>query len=152
MFSIDSRDFLNNPLSFGFITVKQICLFFHVFDFQGPFRRQTDPIILPHHFFGYSRDFLNSPLSFGFITVKQICLFFHVFDFRDLSDAKRTQSFCYIIFLGNRRPWEEELNGEHNEARDRGPRGPTPWTHGGSHLSTRASFQHSLGLHGFVLT
>jgi hypothetical protein len=33
MFSIESRDFLNNPLSFGFNTVKQILLFLHVFDF-----------------------------------------------------------------------------------------------------------------------
>jgi hypothetical protein len=52
MFSIDSKDFLNNALSFGFITVKRIFLFFHIFDFQGPFRRQTDPIILQHHFSG----------------------------------------------------------------------------------------------------
>jgi hypothetical protein len=27
MFSIDSRDFINDPLSFGFDTEKQICLF-----------------------------------------------------------------------------------------------------------------------------
>jgi hypothetical protein len=51
MFSIDSRDFLNDPLSFGFNTAKQICLFLHVFDFQGALGRQTDPIFLPHHFF-----------------------------------------------------------------------------------------------------
>jgi hypothetical protein len=36
MFAIDSRDFLNNPLSFGFNTTKQIFLFLHVFDFEGP--------------------------------------------------------------------------------------------------------------------
>jgi hypothetical protein len=31
MFSIDSGDFLNDPLSFDFNTVKQICLFLHIF-------------------------------------------------------------------------------------------------------------------------
>jgi hypothetical protein len=51
MFSIDSVDFLNDPLSFGFNTTKQISLFLHVFDFQGPPRHQTDPIFLSCHFF-----------------------------------------------------------------------------------------------------
>jgi hypothetical protein len=43
--------FLNNPLSLGFNTTKQICLFLHVFDFQEPSGRQTDPKFFPHHFF-----------------------------------------------------------------------------------------------------
>jgi hypothetical protein len=47
MFFIDSGDFLNGLLSLGFNTVKQICLFLHVFHFQGPFERQMDPIFLP---------------------------------------------------------------------------------------------------------
>jgi hypothetical protein len=51
MFSLDSGDFLNGPLSFDFNTTKHIFLFLHIFDFQGPFRRQTDPNFLPHHFF-----------------------------------------------------------------------------------------------------
>jgi hypothetical protein len=34
LFAIDPRGFLNNPLSFGFNTLKQISLFLHVFDFQ----------------------------------------------------------------------------------------------------------------------
>jgi hypothetical protein len=55
MFSIDSVDFLNDPLSFGFNTTKQISLFLHVFDFQGPSERQTDPIFLQHHFLGNRR-------------------------------------------------------------------------------------------------
>jgi hypothetical protein len=50
MFFIKSRDFLSNPLLYGFNTAKQV-FFLHVFDFQGPFGRQTDPIFLPHHFF-----------------------------------------------------------------------------------------------------
>jgi hypothetical protein len=36
MFSTDSNNFLNEPLSFGFNTAKQIFLFLHVSDFQGP--------------------------------------------------------------------------------------------------------------------
>jgi hypothetical protein len=46
-------------------------------------------------------DFLNDPLCFGYDTAKQICMFS---TFRDLPDVKRTQTFCHIIFLGNRRP------------------------------------------------
>jgi hypothetical protein len=53
--SIDSWDFLNDPLSFGFSTAKQIFLFLHVFEFQGPSRCQTDTIFLPHHFLGNRR-------------------------------------------------------------------------------------------------
>jgi hypothetical protein len=34
MFSIDSGDFQNDPLSFGFNTMKQIFLFLHVFTFR----------------------------------------------------------------------------------------------------------------------
>jgi hypothetical protein len=34
MFFIDLVDFLNNSLSFDFNTVKQICLFLHVFYFD----------------------------------------------------------------------------------------------------------------------
>jgi hypothetical protein len=52
MFSIDFRDFLNDLLSFGFNIAKHIFLLLRVFDFQGPFERQTDPNFLPHHFFG----------------------------------------------------------------------------------------------------
>jgi hypothetical protein len=55
MFSIDFGDFLNGPLSFCFNSEEQIFLFLHVFDFQGPSRRQMDPIFLPLHFFGISR-------------------------------------------------------------------------------------------------
>jgi hypothetical protein len=70
LFAIDFGGFLNDPLSFGFNTAKQIFLYLHVFDFQGPFERQT---------------------------------------------------FCHILFSGNRRPWEEvnggatkqELGGHH---------------------------------------
>jgi hypothetical protein len=51
MFSIYSKDFLNDPLSYGFNTVKQIFLFLHVFDFQESSRRQTDPNLFPRHFF-----------------------------------------------------------------------------------------------------
>jgi hypothetical protein len=51
-----------------------------------------------------SKDFLNDPLSFGFNTVKQIFLLLHVLTFRDLPNVKRTQSFCHVIFLGNRIP------------------------------------------------
>jgi hypothetical protein len=50
MFSIESGAFLNNPLSFCFNTAKQIFLILHVFNFQGSFRRQTNPIFLPNHF------------------------------------------------------------------------------------------------------
>jgi hypothetical protein len=57
-----------------------------------------------------SGDFLNDPLSFVFNTSKQIFLFLHVFTFRDLLDVKQTQYFCQVIFLGNWRPWEEEVN------------------------------------------
>jgi hypothetical protein len=42
MFSIDSKDFLNDPLLFGFNTAKQNCLFLHVFYFQRPSGCQTD--------------------------------------------------------------------------------------------------------------
>jgi hypothetical protein len=35
MFYIDFRDFLNNPLSFGFNSVWHKTLFFSVFDFLG---------------------------------------------------------------------------------------------------------------------
>jgi hypothetical protein len=52
MFSIDFRDFLNDILSFGFNIAKHIFLLLRVFDFQGPFERQTDPNFLPHHFLG----------------------------------------------------------------------------------------------------
>jgi hypothetical protein len=52
MFSIESWDFLNNPLSFGFNTLKKVSLFLHVFDFQGPSGLQTYPIFLPHNFLG----------------------------------------------------------------------------------------------------
>jgi hypothetical protein len=51
MFSIDSGDFINDPLLFGFNTEKQICLFLHVCDFQGPSERQTESTFLPCHFF-----------------------------------------------------------------------------------------------------
>jgi hypothetical protein len=51
MFFIDSEDFLNDPLLFGFNTMKQIFLFLHVFDFQGPSGRQKEPIFWPCHFF-----------------------------------------------------------------------------------------------------
>jgi hypothetical protein len=34
MFSIDSGDFLSDPLSFSFNTTKQICLFLHVLTFR----------------------------------------------------------------------------------------------------------------------
>jgi hypothetical protein len=43
-------------------------------------------------------DFLNNPLSFGFNIVKQIFLFLQYFTFGDLSDVKRTQSFCHFIY------------------------------------------------------
>jgi hypothetical protein len=33
MFSIDFSDFLDNSLSFGFNTAKQIFLFLHIFNF-----------------------------------------------------------------------------------------------------------------------
>jgi hypothetical protein len=52
MFSIDFEDFLNDPLSIGLNTAKQIFLFLHVFDLQGPSGCQTDPFFLPRHFFG----------------------------------------------------------------------------------------------------
>jgi hypothetical protein len=52
MFSIDSWDFLNDLLSFGFNTAKQICLFLQVFDFQRPSGCEMDSKILPHHFLG----------------------------------------------------------------------------------------------------
>jgi hypothetical protein len=55
MFSIDSRDFLNNPLSFAFNIAKQIWLFLHVFDFQGPSERQTYPIFLLRNFLANRR-------------------------------------------------------------------------------------------------
>jgi hypothetical protein len=55
MFSIDSEDFLNDPLSFAFNTAKQFCLFLHVFYFQGPSGPQTDPIFSLHHFLGNRR-------------------------------------------------------------------------------------------------
>jgi hypothetical protein len=51
MFCIDSGDFLNDPLSFGFNTMRQSFLVLHVFDFQGPSARQTEPIFLPHQYF-----------------------------------------------------------------------------------------------------
>jgi hypothetical protein len=51
MFSIDSGDFLNDLLSIGFNTAKQIFLFLHVFEFLGPSKHQTDPIFFPRHFF-----------------------------------------------------------------------------------------------------
>jgi hypothetical protein len=51
MFYIDFRDFLNDLLSFVFNTMKQIFLFLHIVDFQGPSGHQTDQIFLPHHFF-----------------------------------------------------------------------------------------------------
>jgi hypothetical protein len=51
-------------------------------------------------------DFLNNHLSFDFSIAKHICLFLHVFHL-DLSDIKRTQSFCHVIFSRNIRPWEE---------------------------------------------
>jgi hypothetical protein len=51
MFSIDSMNFLRNPLSFGFKYYEADLLVLHVFYFQGPSRCQTDPIFLPHHFF-----------------------------------------------------------------------------------------------------
>jgi hypothetical protein len=51
--------------------------------------------------FGY---FLNNLLSFGFNTPKKISLFLHVFlTFRDLQDVKWTQTFCHIIYSGNRK-------------------------------------------------
>jgi hypothetical protein len=40
--------------------------------------------------------------------------------FRDLQDIKWTKTFCHAIFLGNRRPWEEEVNRERDEAGIRG--------------------------------
>jgi hypothetical protein len=46
MFSIDFGDFLNNPLSFGFNTTGHICLFLHVFEFDGPLGCQTEPIYI----------------------------------------------------------------------------------------------------------
>jgi hypothetical protein len=43
--------FLRKSISFDFNT--HICLFLYVFFyFQRPSERQTDPIFLPHHFFG----------------------------------------------------------------------------------------------------
>jgi hypothetical protein len=46
--------------------------------------------------------------------------------FRDLSDIKRTQTFCHVLFLGNRRPWVEEINGGCHEAGKRAHHaGPT---------------------------
>jgi hypothetical protein len=55
MFSIDFKDFLNDPFSFCFNIAKYIFLFLHVFDFQGPFGYQTDTIFLPRHFLGNRR-------------------------------------------------------------------------------------------------
>jgi hypothetical protein len=51
MFSIDSEDFINDLLSFSFNTAKQIFLFLHVFDFQGPYECQMDPIFFAMSFF-----------------------------------------------------------------------------------------------------
>jgi hypothetical protein len=44
MFSIESGDFLNNHVSFGFNTAKEFLLILHVFDFHRPSGRQTNPI------------------------------------------------------------------------------------------------------------
>jgi hypothetical protein len=52
MFSVESGDFLNNPLSFGFNSIGQVIIFFHIFDFQGPSTRQMDQIFLTHNFLG----------------------------------------------------------------------------------------------------
>jgi hypothetical protein len=51
MLSIDSGDFLNDPLSFGFNNAKQIYLFFHIFDFQGPSWTSNGPNIFATLFF-----------------------------------------------------------------------------------------------------
>jgi hypothetical protein len=51
LFSIDYEGFINNPLPFGFNTLNRIPLFLHVFEFQGPSKRQTYPNFLPDHFF-----------------------------------------------------------------------------------------------------
>jgi hypothetical protein len=56
LFAIDFGGFLNNPLSFGLNTTKQIFFFACFFYFQGPSRRQIDPNFLPCHFLGNTRD------------------------------------------------------------------------------------------------
>jgi hypothetical protein len=56
LFAIHSGNFLNNPLLFGFNTTKRIFLFLHIFDFEGPSRRQTDPKFLSCHFFWEIKD------------------------------------------------------------------------------------------------
>jgi hypothetical protein len=55
MLSIDSEDVLDDPLSFGFNTTKQVSLFLHIFDFHGPSVCQTHLKLLPCHFFRISR-------------------------------------------------------------------------------------------------
>jgi hypothetical protein len=39
--------------------------------------------------------------------------------FRDFPNVKQTQTFCHIIFAGNRRTGEEEVNGERHEVQKR---------------------------------
>jgi hypothetical protein len=56
MFSIESGDFQNNPLLFGFNIGKQIYLFLHAFDFRGPSGRQMDTNFFSPHFLGNRRD------------------------------------------------------------------------------------------------
>jgi hypothetical protein len=72
--------------------------------------------------------------------------------FRDLSDIKRTQTFCHVIFSGNTRNAKEEVN----RARDEAEKGPTTHAHlldawwGPSQASCVILMQ--LGLHGLGLT
>jgi hypothetical protein len=50
MFSIDSRDFLNDPLSFGFNTTKQIFVFSHILIFRA-FRTSNGSNLFATSFF-----------------------------------------------------------------------------------------------------
>jgi hypothetical protein len=50
MFFIDSGDFLNSLLYFGFISVEQNHVFVY-FEFREPLGRQKDPISLENNFF-----------------------------------------------------------------------------------------------------
>jgi hypothetical protein len=51
MFFIDFRDFLNNPLYFGFNFAEHETLFLRIFEFQGASGCQMNSIFLPRHFF-----------------------------------------------------------------------------------------------------
>jgi hypothetical protein len=81
-----------------------------------------------------SNDFLNNLLSFDLTLQSRFSCFCIFLTLRDLSNVKWTKYFCHIIFLGNRRSWEEVVNVQRHGGKTGAPCGPLSWPRGGAHL------------------